>query len=147
DLWTRHETRHASVPPPDNLNARLWRYLPGRRFQWLVENRRLYMPRVEQLTHNDLREGTITDAQAAWWQEQIKSAKTAEEANQIKANFAKMSWFVDRLRQDWFVSCWTKNDVENFAFWRIYGRSESVCASCGQRVHTTGQSVAITTTF
>jgi hypothetical protein len=147
DLWTRHEMRHPSVPPPDNLDALLWRYMSERHFRWLVENKRLYMPRLEQLAHNDPREGTIPDAQAAWWMEQIKSAKTAEEAKQVRDNYARICWFVEQLRKDWFVSCWTKSDTENFAFWRIYGRGESVCGSCGQRIHTTGQSVAITTTF
>jgi hypothetical protein len=32
--------RHSSVPPPDNLDARLWRYLSERHFRWLVENKR-----------------------------------------------------------------------------------------------------------
>jgi hypothetical protein len=147
DLWTRHEMRHPSVPPPDNLDARLWRYMSERRFRWLVENKRLYMPRLEQLTHNDPREGTMPDSQAAWVVEQAESAKTPEEVKQIVDNYHKMLWFVERLRQDWFVSCWTKSDTENFAFWRIYGRDESVCATCGQGVHATGQSVAIATTY
>ncbi|MHC2839796.1 hypothetical protein [Bradyrhizobium diazoefficiens] len=147
DLWKRDAMRHPSVQPPENPHARLWRYLSGEKFHWLVEQRRLYMPRLEQLAHNDPREGTMPDGHAAWWRESIKSAATPDEAKAILDNFQRIKGFVDRFRRDWFVSCWTKSETENFAFWQIYGRNEATCGDCGQRRVGPTQSVAITTTF
>ncbi len=147
DLWKRAAMRHPHVPAPENLDAKLWRYLSGEKFRWLVENRRLYMPRLAQLAHNDPREGTMPDAQAAWWHEEVKNANTPEEAENRLKLFHQLAWFVERYRLDWFVSCWTLSEAEDFAFWRIYGRAESACNSCGQTIVTSGQSVAITTTF
>lgn len=147
DLWTRDALRHPSVPAPSNLDARLWRYMSGQNFRWLVDNRRLYMPRLEQLAHNDPREGTMPDAQAAWWQEMIKTADGPEAARQLVDSYKRYSGFVDMLRRDWFVSCWTLDDTENFAFWQIYGRENTACKDCGRLIHTPGISVAIATTF
>jgi hypothetical protein len=59
DLWKRSPTRHPSFRVPENPDLPLWRYMSGKRFRWLVENERLYMPRIEQLTSNDAREATM----------------------------------------------------------------------------------------
>jgi hypothetical protein len=63
DLWTRDPIRHPSFRVPEQPDVPLWRYMSGKRFRWLVEKQRLYMPRIAQLAVNDAREGTITDAQ------------------------------------------------------------------------------------
>ena len=75
DLWKRDPTRHPSFPIPDQRDVPLWRYLSGTRFRWLVENQRLYMPRIEQLTSNDAREATMPDAQAEFWKELIEKSE------------------------------------------------------------------------
>ena len=147
DLWKLAETRHPSMVPPTDLNAPLWRYLPAEKFRWLVENRRLYMPRLEQLAHNDPLEGTMPAGEAAWWRQQIRSAKSPDDAKQMLQNFQTMWKFVEQFRQGWFVSCWTMGESENFAFWQIYGRNESRCATCEARIVNPSQSVAIRTTF
>jgi hypothetical protein len=51
------------------------------------------------------------------------------------------------FRANWFVSCWHQSPAESFAFWRVYGRDETACPSCERVVVTSGESVAITTTF
>ena len=61
DLWTRDPTRHLSFRVPEQPDVPLWRYMSGKRFRWLVEKQRLYMPRIAQLAGNDAREGTVTD--------------------------------------------------------------------------------------
>ena len=105
------------------------------------------MPRLEQMKHNDHREGTMPEGQVAWWNEAIKKAKDHDTAAIAAENYKKIVGFVDMFRAQWFVSCWTQAESENFAFWRIYGRDESPCGTCGRTTISTGQSVAITTTF
>jgi hypothetical protein len=147
DLWTRHPRRHPSFRVPEHPDVPLWRYMSGKRFRWLIERQRLYMPRIEQLACNDAREGTMTEAQSEFWKELIEKAETPELKAQHQANFKRMLGFVKAFRDSWFVSCWHQSQSENFAFWRVYGREETACPSCGRVAVTSGESVAITTTF
>jgi hypothetical protein len=105
------------------------------------------MPRLEQLASNDPREGTITDAQSEFWKEIIEKAETPDLGQQRRRNFEQLLSFVNQYKAGWFISCWHRNPSENFAFWRIYGRQESICSTCGQSTLASGESVAITTTF
>jgi hypothetical protein len=147
DLWTRDVLRHPSFVAPPDLDTKLWRYMPVNRFRWLVDHRRLYMPQPVQLAANDAREGTMPDAQAAWWRGLIDNAATPEAAAMYRQNLERMKGFVDSWRSGWFVSCWHRGAAENFAFWRIYGRTEDHCGTCGRLSTSRSDSVAITTTF
>ena len=147
DLWTRNQTRHPSFRVPEHPDVPLWRYMSGKRFRWLVEKKRLYMPRIEQLAGNDAREGTMPDAQSEYWKELIEKADTPELKAQHQDNFKRMLGFVNMFREGWFVSCWHQSPSENFAFWRVYGRDETACPLCARVAVTSGESVAITTTF
>jgi hypothetical protein len=120
--------------------------MSGKRFRWLVEKQRLYMPRIEQLAANDAREGTMSDAQSEFWKELIDEAETPAVRRRHKKNFNLMLRFIAN-RASYFVSCWNHSPNENFAFWRIYGREETACPSCGRLTVTSGEGVAITTTF
>jgi hypothetical protein len=121
--------RHVSVPAPDNLDARLCAIHVRRKFP--VAGVKARYPTLKQRGgRNKLnpqrrprKHGRSTPTLREFWGSYNASEKIG------------------------FVSCWTKSDTENFAFWRIYGRNESVCANCGQMVHTTGQSVAVATTY
>jgi hypothetical protein len=105
------------------------------------------MPGIEQLAANDPREGTMPNAQSEFWKELIEKAETLELREQHQNNFNRLRGFVDEFRERWFVSCWHQSPNENFAFWRIYGREETACPSCECVTVTSGESVAITTTF
>jgi len=89
----------------------------------------------------------MPDAQEAWWNEIIRSAPTPDLATQRQDNFQRMQSFIASFRSGWFVSCWHRNEYENFAFWRIYGRDERACSECGRLVIQGGESVAVSTTF
>ena len=147
NLWARDPTRHPSFRVPEQPHVPLWRYMSGKRFCWLVEKGRLYMPRIEQLACNDAREGTVTDAQSEFWKELIEKAETPGLRAKRERDFERMLRFVYMFRTNWFVSCWHQSPAESFAFWRVYGRDETACPSCERVVVTSGESVAITTTF
>ena len=147
DLWTRTSERHPSFPPPFDEHCRLWRYMSIDRFRWLVGRRRLYMARPDQLLSYDIREGTTPDGETAWWHAQITQADNPEMADQLRMNRDRTRGFVDAYKTSWFISCWHRNQQENYSFWRIYGRSESMCESCGRATVQSNQGVAVTTTF
>ena len=147
DLWTRDPTRHPSFRVPEQSDVPLWRYMSGKRFRWLVEKQRLYMPRIAQLAGNDAREGTVTDWQSEFWKELIEKAETPQLKARYKKDFERMLRFVAMYRAGCFVSCWHQSPSENFAFWRVYGREETACPSCERVTVTSGESAAITTTF
>src|SRR6516165_5023712 len=95
DLWTRNQTRHPSFRVPEHPDIPLWRYMSGKRFRWLVEKQRLYMPRIEHLARNDAREGTMTEAQSEFWKELAEKAATPEQKAQYQENFRTIQRFVD----------------------------------------------------
>ncbi|CAN1723796.1 DUF2971 domain-containing protein [Hyphomicrobium sp. 1Nfss2.1] len=137
---------HPSFTRPENIDTRLWRYMSAGKFKWLLEEGRLYMPRVAQLAANDSREGTMPDAQAAWLR-QLADEATPEVAEIHRKNLETMAGFVRMFRDTWFVSCWHAGTSENFAFWRIYSGDDVSCDKCGNKIVGPPHSVAIVTTF
>ena len=97
--------------------------MPFDRFVWLVKQRRLYMPRVEQLQQNDNFEGTMPRAESAWWDEVARQASSDEKAGAIRKNKETIMRFIRSFRTGWFISCWHIAEHENYMFWEIYGRN------------------------
>lgn len=116
------------------------------RFRWLVESSRLYMPRVEQLASLDPLEGTVPDAQAAWWRDMIEIA-SPERATALEKSRDEIAKFVTYSRSSWCVSCWHMSQDENYAFWRIYSREQYACTDCGATLVGPPEGVAIVTNF
>jgi hypothetical protein len=120
--------------------------MTAERFRWLVENGRLYMPQPDQIATNDRREGTMPDAQAAWWEEVIRTAETPELADQNRRNFDRMKGFVTSFRSGWFISCWHRSDMRILRS-RGFMVVTTKCADCERLVTSVAQSVAVATTF
>jgi hypothetical protein len=104
----------------------LWRYMDVRKFVWLVEWRRLYMPNVEQFA--DRLEGTTPAGHARWWQDQIAAAATEGDRAVLTRNAAFLEEFSNRLRGHLYVSCWRMNDEVNESMWTEYTTSSEAVA-------------------
>lgn len=70
------EIQHPSFPQPNNLQIRVWRYMERYKFNWLIDEKRLYMPCATML--GDSLEGTLPLSENEWWEKRIKEANDGE---------------------------------------------------------------------
>lgn len=117
-----------AFPQPEDAEVKLWRYLDLDKFEWLLENKRLFMPVTEEL--GDPLEGTRPAGDKKWWDEQAEKAEDNEKRDIINSNSIKISTFANSFRKNYFVSCWHMNSDENDKMWEYYTKtSESVAIS------------------
>ena len=125
-------------PQPDP-ESKVWRYLGLDKFLWLLEHKRLYMPRIESL--RDPFEGSIPRAISDSEEEALLKNASRRVIGPLMG--AVRDYFEhelkDRpkqrriLRATTYVSCWTVRESESEALWQLY---------CGNQ-----DGVAIQTTY
>jgi len=122
------EIQHPAFPQPIDLKVKLWRYLDIEKFEWLLENKRLFMPTAEDL--GDPLEGSQPIGEANWWRDQAANAEDNDKKQIIETNAKKILGFSKLFRKNYFVSCWHMNSSDNDKMWRCYTESaESVAIS------------------
>jgi hypothetical protein len=115
---------HPAFPQPDP-SVVLWRYMDACKFAWLVEHKRLFMPRADRL--GDPLEGTTPAGELKWWQREATGADTDEMRRIIEHNRAFLSRMAKAFRDNYYISCWHMNTHENHAMWGCYTKQpESV---------------------
>lgn len=109
---------HPAFPQPQDQTTSLWRYMDAPKFEWLVENQRLFMPSAAHL--GDPLEGSTPRGELEWWRRKVANADTEEHRQTIAHNRALLSRFAERFRDHYYVSCWHMNEHENHAMWGCY---------------------------
>ena len=110
---------------------KVWRYLSFSRFVWLLQNKRLWLSRLDCLA--DPWEGALAGEQLEHVVSRHPPPPFPFPAPFPETALARAARITTIWRQTTFVSCWSVSEHESHALWRIY---------CG---HTEG--VAIQTTF
>lgn len=96
------------------------------KFEWFVNERRLFMPRADRL--GDPYEGTTPRGELQWWKRQGDNADSVEQKQIIEYNRLKISDMSKQFRNSYFVSCWHSNEFENYAMWRCYTKDSNAVA-------------------
>ena len=109
---------HPAFPQPDDLAARIWRYMDREKFEWLVNEGRLFMPAAGEL--GDPLEGSTPAGEVDWWIRQAENANDDEARRIIAHNRNFLSIMATNLRSNHYVSCWHMNPTENRAMWGCY---------------------------
>lgn len=117
--------KHPAFPQPHSA-ASLWRYLDCDKFEWLIDNRRLFMPSAK--VFSDQKEGRPPDGQMHWWRALEEKAKSEEERRTVQQNRAKIIKFSEAFRTHYYVSCWHMNEAENMDMWKNYTNSADAVA-------------------
>lgn len=120
------EYQHPAFPAPPHPDVVLWRYLDFDKFDWLVNNRRLFMPAAQCL--GDPLEGTVPAGDLEWWRTLAENATSEEQCQTIKKNRERLSAFARAFRPHYYVSCWHMNALESTKMWRCYTRSSEAVA-------------------
>jgi hypothetical protein len=109
---------HPAFPQPANPDAAIWRYLTRSKFEWMVNEGRLFMPSAAHL--GDPLEGTQPKGNSNWWQSLADQAASEEQSRTIEHNRQLISRFAAAFRTRYYVSCWHVNEAINPEMWKLY---------------------------
>lgn len=106
-----NKLEHPCFPQPPDGSLGVWRYIDLSKFIWLLSNRKLYLPRLDQLS--DPHEGSTPRLLAEMRDRYI--AELTKGKNQTS-----MSEINEQSRRSLYVSCWQTAETESEAMWRLY---------------------------
>lgn len=112
---------HPAFSEPEDKETLLWRYQDFSKFEWLANEKRLFMPNAASL--GDPLEGTQPPGYDNWWASIAESAATAAERETIEHNRDLIVRFAAAFRTRYYVSCWHMNPAENREMWGKYTTS------------------------
>ena len=110
----------------------LFRYMDFPKYAWMMQNKALYFPSLEQLASSDPWEGCHSKLN---FEDQV--------VYKIPLPYGDINWTRPELskgaieaRKNLFANCWHMNDSESDAQWRIYGANANSLAivSSGERL-------------
>jgi hypothetical protein len=113
------------IRPPENPNAKLWRYMDFAKFVSMLEYQGIFFTRSDCL--GDPFEGSFTQVNAAARATYYNQLGLSQDSIKASSDFAK--W----IRMWTFVTCWHMNEHESAAMWKLYAEVDG--------------SIAIQTTF
>ncbi len=102
---------HPSFPQPEDTYTSVWRYFDLAKFVWLLENKKLYLTRLDCLS--DPHEGSTPRIVAESRENFIR--KFGDET--MLETVARYS---TEVRTNTYVNCWRTGDEESEAMWRLY---------------------------
>jgi hypothetical protein len=110
---------HPYIYPPENQNAKIWRFISIPKLLSLLENSSLYFTRADEFT--DPFEGHYAYNYLSRLQGFLPGNLTKVELNKIYSIFLEM-------RVHTYLNCWHLNDYESAAMWDIYQRNNDAIA-------------------
>jgi hypothetical protein len=106
-----NKLEHPCFPQPVDATVKVWRYLDLPKLIWLLENRKLYLSRLDLL--NDPHEGSTPRLLASMRDEHLRTVADGKLA-------AEMPRINLQNRNSTYVSCWHYGQIESEAMWRLY---------------------------
>lgn len=113
-----NDAAHPSFAQPSGPDATLWRYMDDWKFQWLLDNRRLYFSSADKL--GDHLEGTTPQAEIDRWSSLAAAAETETQREIFRHNRRAYANASANMRNRYFVSCWNMNQFESSLMWAAY---------------------------
>jgi hypothetical protein len=111
DASKQNKLEHPCFPQVKDQGTKVWRYLDLAKFVWLLENRKLYLSRLDLL--NDPHEGSTPRLLAKLRDEQMNQLT----GGKSKFDFGAMN---RQSRKTIYVNCWHAGHAESEAMWRLY---------------------------
>lgn len=121
---------HPEFLPPQETNAKIWRYMDLAKFLSIIDRRCLYFVRLDQLTNFDPFEGYYTNLNVQFgkarfedmpqeWKENT-GINTPEIFNKIIESNKRTREIVKYNREVTFVNSWHIKGYESAAMWKLY---------------------------
>lgn len=106
-----NKLEHPCFPQPADTSLKVWRYLDLAKFTWLLENKKLYLSRLDLL--KDPHEGSTPRLLAALRDQQLREFGGGKMP-------IEMSRINQQSRRSLYVNCWHLGNTESEAMWRLY---------------------------
>jgi len=118
---------------PISTSQLVFRYMDFPKYVWMIQNKMLYFPSLEQLASSDPWEGCHSKLN---FEDQLVYKIPVTGTDDIKQTRAELSKGAIETRKNLFANCWHMNDNESDAQWRIYGANANSLAivSSGERL-------------
>jgi hypothetical protein len=111
DSPKENKLEHPCFPQPADASIRVWRYVDLVKLIWLLDNKKLYLSRLDLL--NDPHEGSTPALLAAMRDQQLRQFGATDLVTQLPQ-------INQRSRKSLFVNCWHSGNSESEAMWRLY---------------------------
>jgi len=115
---------HECFPQPQNMSNLVWRYMDLSKLIWLLDNKKLYLSRIDLL--GDPHEGSYTkkgyELLSNVLKKETKIKDPLKHAKKIKAAVSQARF---NLRKGAYVNCWCLNNFESEAMWKLYCGSKN----------------------
>jgi hypothetical protein len=111
DKMPENKLAHPCFPQPTDTSNRVWRYLDLAKFIWLLDNKKLWLSRLDSL--KDPHEGSTPKLLASFRDKYFLGKGwdlLVQQQPQINRN----------IRTCTYVSCWHLGNAESEAMWRLY---------------------------
>lgn len=122
---------HPCVSPPNDGNARIWRYLNLPKFVDLLQSSSLHFTRIDDMRKSDPSEGvSSTIAMKRLIQQVAENKIDSPDPNLTREQFLQVYGGSKRdelLGKVDFINCWHMSEHENFAMWKVYSEPYGVC--------------------
>lgn len=118
---------------PISLSQVVFRYMDFPKYVWMIQNKMLYFPSLEQLASSDPWEGCHSKLN---FQDLLIYEIPLPGGDNMKWTRPELSKGALEARKNLFANCWHMNDSESDAQWRIYGGNANSLAivSSGERL-------------
>jgi hypothetical protein len=105
-------------------HSKVWRYFSFPRFVWLLQQRKLWLARVDRL--DDPWEGALAGHQLIHTIRQNSPPFESPVREGRESAFGGARSMTELWRQTTFVNCWSESDNESHALWRIFCGKEGI---------------------
>jgi len=112
----QNKLEHRCFPQPGDTSIRVWRYLDLAKFVWLLENKKLYLSRLDLL--NDPHEGSTPPFVVTLRDQQLCEPDD-------KQLVTLMQNLTQQNRKATYINCWRIDNAESEAMWRLYCPGDS----------------------
>lgn len=111
---------HPVFTPPDDPEARIWRYMDFTKYVAMLASGSLFFCRADKL--GDSFEGTLTRGTVEAWRAEVAqhnlSSRTEHAFHELFRGYRRWT----------FVNCWHVGQHESAAMWKLYSKSEEAVA-------------------
>lgn len=109
------DSKYLNVPPDDTI---IWRYMDFTKFVQLIYTKTLWFGRVDILS--DQFEGELPDENSNEFMNRLATIDPSMSFNSMLDKTIKERQNIRKFKSFSYVNCWTIDDNESYALWKIY---------------------------
>lgn len=123
-----HDNSHSVFIPPDNKDAKIWRFIDIQKFWSLLERNSLHFSKVTTFT--DPYEGMLPEynmkmGRTVYLEQKDKFQSEEQFEIFLQTRVSTMLSLYKQYRETTLVNCWHLNEIESASMWKLYASNDS----------------------